>query len=165
MIFDDEQMAQQPALGSVRLIFEYDGNKVRMVSQQDVDVEPPPSRPQISAQEHTGFWVEVRDPKLQVLHRQVLSDPIMTHPEIFSNEPGRTIARSEKPVRKGAFTVLIPRLPDSDHLALIRVDDESRAKAEKALGAPAGEIARFSLKPQPAPEKKKRKRSTKEKKR
>ena len=148
MRYDDEQMSQSTASGAVRLIFEYEGDEIRLVSQQDVDVIPPAGQATTPAEDQTGFWMEVRDPKLQVLHRQVMSDPVMTNPEVFSNEPGKTIARSETPISKGAFTVLVPRIPDSDHLAFVRMNPEARAKAASRLRAPAGEIARFSLKPQ-----------------
>ena len=149
MRYDDEQMAQSTASGAVRLIFEYEGDEIRLVSQQDVDVIPPSGQATTAAEGQTGFWMEVRDPKLQVLHRQVMSDPVMTNPEVFSNEPGKTITRSETPLPKGAFTVLVPRMPDSDHLAFVRMDSDVRAKAASRLRAPAGEIARFSLKSQP----------------
>ena len=150
MNFDNEQMAESPASGSVRLILEYDGDKIRLVSQQAVDVEPPITDPTTATAEQMGFSVEVRDDNLRVLHRQVMHDPLMTHPEVFSNEPGKTIARSTKPIKKGAFTVLVPAIPASDHVAFIRKTPETRDKAATADGAPAGEIARFSLKAQPA---------------
>ncbi len=159
MRYDDEQMAQSTASGAVRLIFEYEGDEIRLVSQQDVDVIPPQGHPTTPPEGQTGFWMEVRDPKLQVLHRQIMSDPVMTNPEVFSNEPGKTIARSETPIAKGAFTVLVPRMPDSDHLAFVRMDPEVRAKAASRLRAPAGEIARFSLKPQSDAEPKSKTRS------
>ena len=159
MRYDDEQMAQATASGAVRLIFEYEGDKIHLVSQQDVDVIPPSGHPTTPTEGQTGFWMEVRDPQLQVLHRQIMSDPVMTNPEVFSNEPGKTIARSETPIRKGAFTVLVPRMPDSDHLAFVRMDEAVRAKAASRLRAPAGEIARFSLKAQPEAETKSKTRS------
>ncbi|MGA9771846.1 MAG: hypothetical protein WBV94_22640 [Blastocatellia bacterium] len=164
MRYDNEQMAQSAASGSVRLIFEYEGDAIRLVSQQDVDVTPPPGHPTTAAEDQMGFWMEVRDPKLQVLHRQVMSDPVMTNPEVFSNEPGKTITRSEKTIPKGAFTVLVPRIPDSDHLAFVRMDPGVRAESAGKLRAPAGEIARFSLKPQPETETKSKPRSQTKKK-
>ena len=90
----------------------------------------------------------LRDANLRVLHRQVTHDPIITHPEVFSDQPGKSIVRSPTPMKKGAFTVLVPRIAASDHLALIRMDTKVRSQARAALPAagPVGEIARFSLK-------------------
>lgn len=147
---DNEQMAQPPAAESLRLIFEYDGDRISLVSQQPVNVAPPPSRTTAPIVERTGFWAEIRDERLGVLYRQNMHDPVMSHPEVFSNEPGQTIARSVTPRKKGAFTIIVPRLDTSDHLALIRMDPEARSKAaaRTAPAVPAGEIARFTLKPQ-----------------
>jgi len=148
---DNEQMAQPRA--SLRLIFEYEGDQIRLVSQQETDVEPPLSDPKTAPAEQAGFWLEVRDAKLRVLHRQIMYDPVMTHPEVFSDQSGKNIVRSETPMRKGAFTVLVPRMATSDHLAFIRINPQIRARAERKLvgGAPVGEIARFPLKVQPTP--------------
>lgn len=145
---DDERMAQSAATGAVRLIFEYEGDQIRLISQQDVDLFSPASDPKSAAVHESGFWLELRDANLRVLHRQVTHDPIITHPEVFSDQPGKSIVRSPTPIRKGAFTVLIPRIAASDHLALIRMDTKARSQARAALPAvgPVGEIARFTLK-------------------
>ena len=147
---DNEHMAQPATAGSVRFIFEYEGNQIRLVSRQEINVEPPRSDPKTAPAEQVGFWLEVRDAKLQVLHRQIMHDPVMTHPEVFSDESGKTIVRSEVAAQKGAFSVVIPRIAGGDHLAFIRMDLQARAKVARELAAvPAGEIARFSLKAQP----------------
>lgn len=158
---DNEQMMQPASAGSVRFIFEYEGDQIRLVSQQEINVEPPPGSPELAPAEQTGFWLEVRDTGLHVLHRQQMHDPVMTHPEVFSNEPGKTIARSETPRQKGAFTVVVPRFASSDHLAFMRVDAETRAKAAEAVaGGPVGEIARFPLRPQPKTDQKEKEEGT-----
>lgn len=151
MYRDNEQMSQPASASSVRLIFEYEGDEIRQVSQQEVNVEPPPANPETATADEAGFWLELRDDRLRVLHRQIMHDPVMTHPEVFSNEPGKTIARSETSRQKGAFTVLVPRIAASDHLAFIRMDPQTRLEAARDMegGAPAGEIARFSLKKPP----------------
>ncbi|HEU4389106.1 MAG TPA: hypothetical protein VFV34_14995 [Blastocatellia bacterium] len=160
MRYDNEQMAQSPASGSVRLILEYDGDEIRLVSRQEVDMEPPLSDPTTAPAEQAGFWLEVRDSKLQVLHRQVMHDPAMTHPEVFSNEPGKSIVRSSKPVAKGAFTVIVPAVPDSDHVAFIRKGPGTQAKAAPGITTATGEVARIPLKSEPAAESKPKKKQT-----
>lgn len=133
---------------SVRLIFEYDGDQIRFIKQQEVDMVPPPSEPTSGFAEEDGFWLEVRDAGMKVLHRQSVADPIAIYPEIFSNVPGETVARSNEPSRKGAFTVVVPESPDNDHLAFVRAAPLARPRAEKRVpvSAPSGEIARFSIK-------------------
>ena len=136
---------------SVRLIFEHDGDQIRLIKRQEVDMVPPPSAAKSGYAQETGFWLEVRSAGMQVLHRQIMHDPVATHPEVFSDEPGKTIARSNEPSRKGAFTVVIPEAPDNDHLAFVRANPTARSEAEKRLlsAAPTGEIARFSIKKDP----------------
>lgn len=150
---DDERMAQSAATGSVRLIFEYDGEEIRLISEQEVALVPPASDSKVARADEAGFWLELRDAKLQVMHRQIIHDPIITHPEVFSDQPGKSIVRSPTPSKKGAFTVLVPRIATSDHIAFIRMDANARllarAQARQPAAGPAGEIARFSLnKPQ-----------------
>jgi hypothetical protein len=133
---------------SVRLIFEYDGDQIRLIKQQEVDMAPPPGDAKSFLAQESGFWLEVRNVGMQVLHRQIMRDPIATHPEVFSDGGGKTIARSNEPSRKGAFTVVVPESPDNDHLAFVRANPAARSVAEKKLlsAAPTGEIARFSIK-------------------
>jgi hypothetical protein len=133
---------------SVRLIFEYDGDQIRLIKQQEVDMAPPPSDARSFPAQESGFWLEVRNAGMQVLHRQIMRDPIATHPEVFSDGVGKTIARSNEPSRKGAFTVVVPEFPDNDHLAFVRANPAPRSMAERKLlsAAPTGEIARFSIK-------------------
>jgi hypothetical protein len=108
---------------------------------------PPPSDAKSGFALDNGFWLELRNVGMEVLHRQIMRDPIAIHPEVFSNEPGRTVARSNEPSTKGAFTVVIPELADNDHLAFVRATPAARSAAERKLlsAAPTGEIARFSL--------------------
>jgi hypothetical protein len=133
---------------SVRLIFEYDGDQIRLIKRQEVDMIPPQSAAKSGFAQEVGFWLEVRTAGMQVLHRQIMRDPVATHPEVFSNEPGKTIARSNEPSRKGAFTVVVPESTDSDHLAFVRANPTARSEAERRIlsAAPTGEIARFSMK-------------------
>jgi hypothetical protein len=132
---------------AVRLIFEYDGNQIRLIKQQAVEMMPPPSDAKADFARDAGFWLELRSAGMQVLHRQIMRDPIASHPEVFSNEPGKTVSRSNEPSTKGAFTVVIPDTADSDHLAFVRANPLARSAAEKRLfsSTPTGEIARFSL--------------------
>jgi hypothetical protein len=133
---------------SVRLIFEYDGDQIRLIKQQDVEMVPPPSEPTSGFAEEDGFWLEVRDAGMKVLHQQNVVDPIAIYPETFSNVAGETVARSNEPSRKGAFTVVVPETPENDHLAFVRAKPVARPTAEERApeSAPSGEIARFSIK-------------------
>ena len=130
---------------SVRLLFEFEGDQIRLVDHQAVDVVPPPSAARSGFSHDSGFWLEVRSGRMDVLHREILHDPIDLHPEVFA-EDGKTISRSSEPRKKGAFAVLVPELPDGDHLAFVRSDPASRSLLQRLFNRPAArEVARFSL--------------------
>ncbi|MBH1938792.1 hypothetical protein I5Q34_31805 [Streptomyces sp. AV19] len=127
---------------AVRLIFEYEGTDIRLVSRQRVEMVPPPGDPLHPEQDLHGFWVEVRDAGLHPLYRRVMHPPVRHDAEVFSDDPERSLARVPVDEPKGAFAVLVPDLADADHIALV-----SSPPAPGATAAPATEVARFALGP------------------
>jgi hypothetical protein len=126
--------------GAVRLIFSYEGDDIRLISRQRVNVVTPPSEPLDSLEGRSGFWVEIRDEAGQPLHRELMHDPIRHDAEVFSEDPERSVARIPLERPTGVFAVLIPEIEEAEHLVLIGTPLEERP----AL-AEAREIARFSL--------------------
>jgi hypothetical protein len=114
---------QQPGSGraarSVRLIFSYDGDDIRLESRQPVEMLAPPSDPVEGYANQTGFWTEVRDARGSVLHRQVLHDPVRRDAEVFSPDPEHSIARVPIERPHGVFWVVVPLAPGADHVALM----------------------------------------------
>jgi hypothetical protein len=113
--------SSQPAPArAVRLIFEYEGDQVRLVSQQRVDLAvtgfdllqtmPPP-----------GYYVEARGPANETLSRVLAHNAFLTSTEVFPEQPGEPITRIEVPQPRGAFTVVVPAPATADHVALVRV--------------------------------------------
>jgi hypothetical protein len=135
---------QQPVSGqqarSVRLIFSYDGDEVRLESRQPVEMLASPSDPVEGYENETGFWTEVRDAQGSVLHRQIMHDPVRRDAEVFSPDPERSIARVPIERPHGAFAVLVPLVPEADHVALMGVP-----AAGAAAFAPVVELHRVSL--------------------
>lgn len=115
---------------SVRLIFSYDGEDVRLESRQPVEMLAPPSDPVEGYENQTGFWTEVRDARGSVLHRRILHEPVRRDAEVFSPDPERSIARVPVERPRGVFWVLVPLVPGADHVAL--------------MGAPAAGAAAFA---------------------
>jgi hypothetical protein len=130
----DRRRAEPPA--AVRLIFLYDGDDIRLLSRQHVDVAVPPADA-TKTSHRRGFWVEVRTAADDVLYRRVMTDPARIDPEVFADpKDGRGPVPDPQPV--GAFTVLVPNEEAATHVVL--------------LGAPPKrEIARFPLHGPPAP--------------
>ncbi len=152
---DDPRMsAPAPApAGSIRLIFEYEGDQVRLISQQPVDVVAPPgaSLPRPGERDleasQAGFRLEVRNADDNVLYRQAMHDPIVQFPEVFSEQPGANITRSTTPAPRGAFTAVVPSLPAGDHVSLIRSAPTPGTRGLPGATTRTGEIARFALHP------------------
>jgi hypothetical protein len=139
---------------SVRLIFQYDGDRIDLVSRQQVDMMTPSSGPLSDFSDRLGTWVEVRDAEGAALHRQVLPDPVRTSAEVFSPDPDESLRRVERTRRTGAFTVVVPDLPQADHVALVSagaasaptpgVEGGERGPAE-AGARPEPRVLRFPL--------------------
>ena len=125
---------------AVRLIFSYDGDEVRLESRQPVEMAAPASDPVEADETEPKFWTEVRDAEGSVLHRQVMRDPIRRDVEVFSPDPERSIARVPVERPHGAFAVLVPLVPEADHVALM-----GAPAAGTAALAPAVELQRVSL--------------------
>jgi hypothetical protein len=131
---------------SLRLIFEYDGDRVDLVYRQPVDMVAPSSEPLEDFADRIGSWVELRDPEGVALHRQVLHDPVGASTEVFSPDPRESLRRVERTRQKGAFTVVVPDLPRADHVALVAdVAPLLRPGAEGAVPPPERRVLRFPL--------------------
>lgn len=152
-----------PGSSSTRLIFEFEGDDVRLLSQMPVDLDihatPPPrvsARSARAAPPSTpGRYVEVRDAAKRVLHRRrLIDDPVQEGHEVFAPEGGH-ISRVAADRPTGAFTVVVPVLDAQDHVALLAVEASADPGPPGVLPPPPGEdatprlrvreVARFDL--------------------
>jgi hypothetical protein len=127
--------------GTLRVTFTYEGDRVQVANVQRIDMIAPPAVTAPPEPDQTGFWFEVRDSKGQLLHHQVLHNPIRTDVEVFSDEPGRSMYRVPSKQVKGEFTLLVPDLPQANLLVLHGPAPMTRAE----LAARSGEIVRYSF--------------------
>jgi hypothetical protein len=111
----------------VRLVFSYEGDEVRLVSRQRVEMIPPaiPSlTPERAAGARAGSpvagcWFEVRDAQDRALLQQPMEDPIRRDVEVFSPEPGRSLSRRPQANPRGTFVLLVPDLPEGRDVVLL----------------------------------------------
>lgn len=124
---------------AVRLIFEYEGDDIRLVLQQRVDVAV--TGFDIARTARAGHVVEVRDADGAGLARVAVHDAMTGSAEVFPEHAGEPITRVDVPVR-GAFTVVVPASEAARRIAVVR--------NEVVPGAPAVRSATSDAAPLPA---------------
>jgi hypothetical protein len=147
-------MADPPISGSARpqpgqpgpvrrLTFEYDGDQIRLVSEQHVRMIVPPSPPPDQADALGGFQVLLRDQQDQPVLRFSRSNPIRHDAEVFS-PPGadQSIARVPVERPRGSFVLLVPDVPGASTLELVGPSASADALREQPRS-----LARFALRP------------------
>jgi hypothetical protein len=138
---------ETPRPAALRLIFEYEGDAVRLVSQQPVDTivsgfdTAPEARP--------GNFVETRDDSGQRLARVPARGAFRESAEVFPEDHAEPITRVDVEAR-GAFTVLVPAPAEAAQIAVVRVESPPEAQAEGVTGPPPGathdvDLATFRL--------------------
>ena len=80
--------ASQP-MKAVRLIFEYDGDQVRLVSQQPVDVAL--TSADLVQTDSPGFYVDSRDNRERTLVTVAARNAFSGSAEVFPEQPGEPI--------------------------------------------------------------------------
>lgn len=136
---------------ALRLTFSYDGDKVKLISQQRTDMIVPPSDPVTGFRQQKGFWAEVKSESDKTLYRQVMHNPTRNDAEVFPDPevPGEGISRQPAPKRKGVFVVVVPDTEKGNEVTLSRSPAEETGPESgiRALASkPAAEILRFKLK-------------------
>jgi hypothetical protein len=111
-------VTEQPSssAAAVRLIFEYEGDTVRLVSQEPVDVDIPRFTPSEQPADH---FVETRNDEGSSLARVPVRDAFMQSTEVFPEDHNEEITRADIDVR-GAFTVVVPAQDEAVRVAVMR---------------------------------------------
>lgn len=117
---------------AVRLIFEYEGDQVRLVAQQRVDMAI--TGFDLSQTMPPGYYVEARGMADETLSRVPVRGAFGTSAEVFPERPGEPITRVEVAEPRGAFTVVVPAPETADHVAVVRVT----TRQPEATVIPAG---------------------------
>ena len=113
---DTIQPAQTPVM---RLIFEYEGDQVRLVSQAPVNVSI--TGFDLARTQRPGYYIDTRDAAGQTLARVPARNLFSTSTEVFPEQPGDLISRVEVATPRGAFTVVVPAGNGADSVSVVRV--------------------------------------------
>jgi hypothetical protein len=134
---------------AMRLTFSYDGDNVKLLSQQRTEMTVPSSDAVKGFEKKKGFWAELRSGGDKTLYRSVMHNPIKNDAEVFPESPGEGISRQPAPKRKGVFVVVVPDTDKGDEVILRRSSPATKGPTRgiRALASkPADEILRFKLK-------------------
>src|SRR5262245_32476381 len=115
----NEQTRPQP-IRATRLIFEYEGDDVRLVAQQDVEMIVPPAVS--AAPDRAGFFLDARDATGRTLARVAAQGAFARSTEVFPENHKEPIRRVDVPQGRGAFTVTVPASEQADHVTLVRIE-------------------------------------------
>lgn len=145
---DPEEPSRSEA---VRLIFEYEGDAVRLVSQQRVDLAV--TGFDIQQRTPPGHYVETRTETDETLSRVPIREAFAASREVFPEQPGEPITRIGIDRPSGAFTVVVPGRETADHVAVVEVTPRRRGAPTIGPGATSPvpgepevrEIAAFQL--------------------
>jgi hypothetical protein len=134
------QAGGRPRPSAVRLIFEYEGDDVRLVSSQAVDMVVPPGDPVAADTTPPGVLAEVRQADGTTLYRKSVGQLLRSDVEVFSDDPARSITRAPVDRPSGTFVLVIPDDEAADHLALVANSPEAGARmaTRELLRVPLG---------------------------
>lgn len=128
-----------PRHSAIRLLIQYDGDQLTVIDRREVETAAPPSDQLKGFEGQSGFWFELRDANGQALYRRVMQSPIQQEVEAFEPDGSATRHVIEKP--QGVFSVLVPDVPEADHVAIVSSPLAAHEIASKA----ADVLARLPL--------------------
>ena len=136
---------------AVRLIFEYEGDTVRLISQQDVEMAV--TGFDMPGVDHPGYYVDTRDAAGATLARVAAHGAFVGSAEVFPERAGEPITRVDVPTPRGAFTVIVPVADNANRIAVVKIARGAAAPAPgtrdagvaAAAPAVAQDIASFPL--------------------
>jgi hypothetical protein len=103
----------------MRLIFEYEGDSVRLVFQQPVDMVIS-GFDTVAGTGSGNYVVETRDDRGQRLDRVPARGAFLESAEVFPENHTQPIIRVDVEAR-GAFTVIVPASAEATQVAVVRV--------------------------------------------
>jgi len=124
---------------AIRLTFSYKGTEIKLISQDKFEKILPPSS---NISNRSGFWYEVAGDKQNVLYQRIISNPIQTDIEVFTNDSKESIMRQKISQIEGVFSILIPDLPEAKTFSLFSSPIE---KGEIAIQKAATKIFQMNL--------------------
>lgn len=134
---DRPQLA--PRHTAIRLLVAYDGDQLNVIDRRRVEMTTPASDPIQGFAGQSGFWYELRDANDNVLYRRIAENPVKQEVEAFEPDGSATRHVVDRP--SGVFTVLVPDIPEADHVAIV----SGPLTARQTFDRPAELLTRLPL--------------------
>ncbi len=131
------------ARNAVRLIFEYEGDQVRLVSQQPLATAKPVH--DFALSDTPGYFVDTRDLAGQTLARIPAPNAFASDMEVFPEDHSEPIVRVPVEQPRGAFTVVIDAPQQATHVSVVRVEPAAGKEAFGPAGMMTTDLATFAL--------------------
>lgn len=131
-------------MSPVRMIFAIDGDAVTLISARDVEMTMPGGTEVHAPPNERALRAEVRTADEEVLHRIGVRHPLPGQTEVFTGEADARPHWAQVEPSRGAFTIVVPNLPEADHVALLESAPVGRDGAE-AIARLDRVLATFSL--------------------
>jgi hypothetical protein len=131
-----------------RLTFAYEGDDVRLVDRQRVEMVPPPPDADLPDDETSGVRVVLRDTDDRVVYQRAVHDPIRREYEVFPQDANETPTWVPNDNPTGTFEVLVPDVDGADDVALRAAAPAPDAPQEKGTRR-ARDLVRVRLHDEP----------------
>lgn len=128
---------------AMRLVFNYEGDSVELVSVQRVTAVPAPPNSLVPRTDEGGFWLELWDATDRPLYRRVIDNPIRGDVEVVTDDDKRPLARVPIERPTGTFFLLVPDIASVRRVVLF-----SEPVGREARPGPARELRRFNVETQ-----------------
>lgn len=129
---------------AIRLIFEYEGDSLRLVKEQPVEMivaeaDPSGARP-------PGYYLDARDATERTLARVAARGAFGASAEVFPERHEDPIQRIDVEQPRGAFTVTLPAIDAADHVTMVRiVEAADRTVGSERVQPRVIDVASFKL--------------------
>ena len=112
---------------AIRFIFEYEGEQLRLVTQQTVEMVVAETSP--AGVDAPGVYLDARDSGERTLARVAAHGAFVRSTEVFPERHEEPIARIDVQQQRGAFSVTLPAVEQADHVTVVRIVEGADASA------------------------------------
>jgi len=115
---------------AIRLTCTYEGEKISVLSRERLEMVTQASDALENFDQKIGFWLELRGSQGELLYLQMLNDPFQSEVEVFQelDEEGGAIVKAPIDRASGYLILVVPDLPQADHIRLVRAEPEADGK-------------------------------------